>query len=972
MKYKNGFRRAGAMALAGAMVCSLALGTAADGNVAAQKDETVYATLASDGTVQSVTDSVWLHADKGLSGYVDDTGLTDITMLKGTETPAENGSTLTFQTDDTDAWYQGTASAQLPITAQVTWTLDGQEMTAEQMEGKSGHLVMHISFTNNSYTTQTIDGVSRRIYTPLVTVVAATLDTDVFTNVDAGDGMTQSDSSRDLVGYICLPGLSETYDGLLTGKFSQLSDYLHDDVTLEADVTDFEMPLLYVAAAQNAADFQDDAELSDYQDLFDGLDELSDAMDQLIDGAQQLLTGSSSLDDGTGTLYDGIQKLDTGIGTLQSGAQSLDDGAATVQSGAHSVSSGAASAAGGAAQLQSGLSTLSGNSQALRTGAHQIGDSLLASANTQLKASGVLTSDMTWENYATVMGDILNITDDMRTQAKETIRAQAQASLPAGSPALTDAQLNALLYMTASSGSSDVTAALKAAGASMSQAQQDTAAGGSIGLAQKALSDAGGDPTQVDAVKAVLRGTAYASLLSRITAQGVSTDNAKVMLTMAAQAMAANSALTLDDALSSAGTQLAAAGTLSAASAEATAYAADLTADPAVAAMLQKLVDAGAAPDLATAQTAVSAQINAGANTPVIEVLAAQAMAADSTLDMTAALTNAAAAASAGAAAAPAVTSAQTALAAAGGDASQVAAVAGVVDSLTGTAYTAIASGITATSDASVKAAMITMAAQAMSANASLSLADALTAAGKTLTNAQTVQTALTVTNDPSNADYAKATELIKGFLTTLVQTEKKDDLEAVRTALTQLQSVNAFVTGIDSYTAGVDSAASGANALVDGLNTLASGSAQLASGTDSLKSGADQVVSGANSLKSGADQLLSGAAALKDGTSTLKDGVQQLYDGLNEFNTEGISKLTDSTDLTNLQTLLDVTDAVKAQAEQVNGFAGSGDADSTAKYLLRVTAEKTDTASADADTTSAGGGNFFAQLWQRIVALFR
>lgn len=46
-------------------------------------------------------------------------------------------------------YYEGTGTKQLPVSVKLRYELDGQEMSAKDMEGKSGHLKLTISFTNN-------------------------------------------------------------------------------------------------------------------------------------------------------------------------------------------------------------------------------------------------------------------------------------------------------------------------------------------------------------------------------------------------------------------------------------------------------------------------------------------------------------------------------------------------------------------------------------------------------------------------------------------------------------------------------------------------------------------------------------------------------------------------------------------------------------------------------------------------------
>ena len=123
----------------------------------------------------------------------------------------------------------------------------------------------------------------------------------------------------------------------------------------------------------------------------------------------------------------------------------------------------------------------------------------------------------------------------------------------------------------------------------------------------------------------------------------------------------------------------------------------------------------------------------------------------------------------------------------------------------------------------------------------------------------------------------------------------------------TSLDQYDAFYLGVKSYTAGVDAAAQGAQelhtgaaALKTGASKLADGSAALSDGTRTLSDGADALTDGAAALSDGADSLAAGTHKLQDSLPALIDGIRQLRDGagalddgLNQFNKEGVQKLT-------------------------------------------------------------------------------
>lgn len=301
--------------------CTMAF--AADGPVT--KDENVFLFLNPDGSIQSQVVSDWLHSDSGLRGVTDRTSLTDITNLKSDAAYTLNGDALTWDTDDYDVYYQGSSTQAPPVTASIRYELNGQEMTAAEMLGKAGHVKITVKLTNHLKKTYQIGGAARSVYTPFATVVSMALGADDFTNVKAEHGTVQTDSQTQLVAFVTLPGMQETFKGLLTGDLSDLNDKLLDEVTLEADTDAFVMPTILLAASSSVEDLRDTVD--DIPSLDETLNEVRDGMDELKDGSVDLDDGAHELDDGAHDLHDGAQELDDGASDLKDGAKDLDDGA---------------------------------------------------------------------------------------------------------------------------------------------------------------------------------------------------------------------------------------------------------------------------------------------------------------------------------------------------------------------------------------------------------------------------------------------------------------------------------------------------------------------------------------------------------------------------------------------------------------------------------------------------------------------
>ena len=417
-------------ALALTLAAGCAMPAFAAGKSSFSKSETVYAVMNGDGSIKSTTVSEHLYSASGLANVTDKTTLTDIQNTESDAEFTQNGEELVWNTNDTDVYYKGNTDKALPIDVKVTYALDGQEAALEDIIGKSGHLTVTVNLKNNETGTVNVNGKDRTIVTPLITAVGVILGGDA-ANVTAEHGMIESAAKSSVAAFVTLPGVKDSLSGLLPDEVDSIEDYLQDTVTVEADVEDFTCPQVMVACATSTAALGTDNvfDLSSINDLTDGINQLNDAMSQLLDGASQL-------EDGTTQLASGVLALLDGANTLNNGAAALDEGLG---------------------QLTTGLDTLSANNSALNSGAQQVADGVLASANKTLKEGGLIDTDMTWDNYAAVIDNILTMNDKTlaagRRKMVRTIWEQA--------PSFKDSQLDLALYLSATKTNHDLEAALK-------------------------------------------------------------------------------------------------------------------------------------------------------------------------------------------------------------------------------------------------------------------------------------------------------------------------------------------------------------------------------------------------------------------------------------------------------------------------------------------------------------------------------
>lgn len=337
------------------------------------KNETVYTILNPDGSVSSQSVSVHLHQDEGLEGVEDRSQLSQVECTSGQGGFTQNGETLTWNVADSDAYYKGTSDRQAPVSAKITYALNGQEAPLEELLGQSGHLAITIELTNHETATTEIDGETRAIHTPFVALVAVAPG-DGARNIQAEHGKIESLNGTQAVGFLCLPGVKESLEGLLPEQVEDLEDHLIDSVTVEADVDSLSAPTIMIACATDPDLLEESAldELDKLDSLGEDMDAMDDAMSQLLEGAVQLTEGAEELNNGANRLKDGADQLDSGAARLQEGTTALQDGANALNSGSISARDGAAQLKSGADQLAVGLNTLQSGAGSLAAACQQL------------------------------------------------------------------------------------------------------------------------------------------------------------------------------------------------------------------------------------------------------------------------------------------------------------------------------------------------------------------------------------------------------------------------------------------------------------------------------------------------------------------------------------------------------------------------------------------------------------------------
>ena len=307
------------------------------------KDETVYVIAGADGTTRNIIVSNQLKNGEGAQVLEDETTLTDIENVKGTQTyTAGSGDAITWQAEGSDIFYQGTTDAELPIGLTMTYYLDGVEIKPEELAGKSGHVVIRFDYENRAKQTAVIGGEETGVYVPFAVISGAILPLEHFSSITVSSGKILTEGNNAIIIGVAFPGLAENFNlseetretlaenGVDTGAVNvDAPDYLE----IEADVVNFELEMtLSMILPDLFSDIDLGADI-DLSGVSGQLDTLEDAMGLLSDSSRQLVDGSEQLAAGAQDLASGAASAQEGAYALAAGMQQLSDGGKAVAGG---------------------------------------------------------------------------------------------------------------------------------------------------------------------------------------------------------------------------------------------------------------------------------------------------------------------------------------------------------------------------------------------------------------------------------------------------------------------------------------------------------------------------------------------------------------------------------------------------------------------------------------------------------------
>ena len=288
------------------------------------KKETVYVTADAYGAPVKSEVEVILKA-QGNEPIEDFSRLKEIRNTMGDETFTHEDRHLIFENKGEDIHYKGQSNDPLPVSVKLSYSLDGKDISAEELPGKSGHLKIRFDYQNSTFARK--DGYELII--PFMALSFIMLDEEIFYNVKTENARIIEYDGNKIALIAVFPGLK---DALKLSSFELSKDIrMEDYAIIEADVDDFKLDYTTTILSNGVfSDLEEDVlnKIDDYAAKADDLsdtDEVKDASSKLLDACISLQDGLTSYTSAVSSLVDSTALLEQGAASLAQGLSQLEN-----------------------------------------------------------------------------------------------------------------------------------------------------------------------------------------------------------------------------------------------------------------------------------------------------------------------------------------------------------------------------------------------------------------------------------------------------------------------------------------------------------------------------------------------------------------------------------------------------------------------------------------------------------------------
>ena len=255
-----------------------------------------------------------------------------------------------INSEENKFYYQGEMdkNTEIPWNINIKYHLDGKNISAKDLAGKSGKLELKLDIKQN-------EKVNSVFYDNYALQISMSLDGNKSENISVDGGSIASAGSQKAINFIKLPGEDANY-------------------TLTADVKDFEMSEISINGINMNlnVDVNLDEMTKPLDDLIDAVDKLNDGTNKLNSGVNNYKTGVNEFYKGTNELDKGVRKYKDGVNSLDSGVSNLYNGISTYKNGVSNLNSSTQQLLKGMGTMNEGIGEFSNGLNSLNNGANDL------------------------------------------------------------------------------------------------------------------------------------------------------------------------------------------------------------------------------------------------------------------------------------------------------------------------------------------------------------------------------------------------------------------------------------------------------------------------------------------------------------------------------------------------------------------------------------------------------------------------
>lgn len=330
------------------------------------KDETVYSKLDASGSNYKTIVSTHIENTENEELIKDLSDLLNVKNTSGDETFTQDGSTFTWNANKNDIYYQGESQKDLPIECKVKYELDGKELSANEIAGKSGKVKITLQYTNKEERSVTVNGKKVKMYVPFVVVAGTIVKNENNQNITISNGKVINDGTKTTVIGMAMPGLQESL-GVSANEVE-----IPSNIEITMDATDFETNGIFSYVTPKVLEEEDINAFDKLDEIYAQLNTLQSSMNQIQEGANTLKDGAETYSEKSQEFNNAMNQVSEGVSSVNSNYSQIDTGITTINQGSTSLKNGAEQLNAGIGELSSQLTSMPDSIEALYAGSTQV------------------------------------------------------------------------------------------------------------------------------------------------------------------------------------------------------------------------------------------------------------------------------------------------------------------------------------------------------------------------------------------------------------------------------------------------------------------------------------------------------------------------------------------------------------------------------------------------------------------------